>query len=43
MCESAFERLDHELEELGQEIAAAEQRESQRAAEASTADAKKEK
>ena len=43
ICESAFERLDHELEELGQEIAAADQRESQRAAEASTTEAKKEK
>jgi hypothetical protein len=43
MCESAFERLDHELEKLGKEIAFAEQRESQRAAEVSTADATKEK
>jgi hypothetical protein len=41
MCESAFERLDRELEELRQETAAAEQRESQRTAEASTTDAKK--
>lgn len=43
LCESAFERLDYELEELGQEIAAAEQRESQGAAEVSITDAKKEK
>lgn len=43
MCDSAFERLDHELEKLGHEIAAAEQRESERAAEAATADATKEK
>ena len=42
MCESAFERLDNEIEDLGQEIAAAEQRESQRGAEASTTDDKKE-
>ena len=43
MCESAFERLDSEIEDLGQEIATAEQRESQRGAEASTTDDKKEK
>ena len=43
LCESAFERLDYELEELGQEISAAEQKESQHAAEAFTTDAKKEK